>query len=363
MSKYTTEVRYICEKAAGLDDSVGYNDVDSVIESAIPSVFNFDFPIFDDDYKNVICAKILRHYYTREIGFETVGLWKLKLETKLTEIMPYFNQLYKSELLKFNPLYDTDLHTTHVGDKNSEMNREESKTGISSGSRERTENGSLNTTADNVESNNVSGTSRSDIANSNVENNKSSIEKEFSESDNRQGDKVDSRNYNETTGNTHYDLYSDTPQGGLTGVESQEYLTNARKITDSGSKNGKEDSTEATQEKGSKSGESSETGEVENSRYGNENIRNNYEENNDKTNVSNEKQERTGSISDADSRSDFENMNGKDKFNSTESYVLHVVGKQGGMSYSKLLNEFRKTFLNIDMDVINSLSDLFLNLW
>ena len=30
---------------------------------------------------------------------------------------------------------------------------------------------------------------------------------------------------------------------------------------------------------------------------------------------------------------------------------------------AKLLKEFRDTFLNIDMDVINSLSDLFLNLW
>ena len=29
-------------------------------------------------------------------------------------------------------------------------------------------------------------------------------------------------------------MYSDTPQGALTGVESETYLTNARKVTDSG---------------------------------------------------------------------------------------------------------------------------------
>ena len=60
------------------------------------------------------------HYYTREIGFETVGLWKLKLQTKLNEIMPYYNKLYETELLKYNPLYDVDMTTTNVGQKTGE---------------------------------------------------------------------------------------------------------------------------------------------------------------------------------------------------------------------------------------------------
>ena len=33
------------------------------------------------------------------------------------------------------------------------------------------------------------------------------------------------------------------------------------------------------------------------------------------------------------------------------------------MSYAKMLKEFRETFLNIDMMVIESLSDLFFGLW
>ena len=62
MSKYTTEVRYICEKANDLEQSAGFADVDEIIAAAIPSVFSFDFPIFDESYRNVICTKILRHY-------------------------------------------------------------------------------------------------------------------------------------------------------------------------------------------------------------------------------------------------------------------------------------------------------------
>lgn len=103
MSKYTTEVRFICENSAGLSVSEGADNVDSVLDKCWNKVFNFDFPIFDENYRQVLCRKILKHYYTREIAHETVGRWKLALNAKLNEIMPYYNQLYKSELLEFNP--------------------------------------------------------------------------------------------------------------------------------------------------------------------------------------------------------------------------------------------------------------------
>lgn len=113
MSKYTTEVRYICESSLGMQQGGGANEVDSIIASAIPKIFNFDFPIFDESYRTVLETKILKHYYTREIAHETVGLWKLKLQTKLNEIMPYYNKLYESELLEINPLYTHNLTRTH----------------------------------------------------------------------------------------------------------------------------------------------------------------------------------------------------------------------------------------------------------
>ena len=82
-----------------------------MLDAARSKVFDFDFPIFDESYRNVLENKILKHYYTREIGAETVGLWKHWLCTRLNEIMPYYNQLYNSTLLEFNPFYDVDLAT------------------------------------------------------------------------------------------------------------------------------------------------------------------------------------------------------------------------------------------------------------
>ena len=49
--------------------------------------------------------------------------------------------------------------------------------------------------------------------------------------------------------------------------------------------------------------------------------------------------------------------------NSTDQYVNIVRGKNGGASYSKLLQEFRSTFLNIDTMIIENLNDLFFGLW
>ena len=169
MSKYTTEVRYICEVSAGLKKSGGYNSVKDIIALAIPKIFDFDFPIYDEAYRNVLETKILKHYYTREIGQETIGLWKLKLDTKLNEIMPYYNQLYKSTLLEFNPLYNFNITRDHNVKANGKRTTGDQTTS------QTTTNGSISNT----------------------------------------------------------DLYSDTPQGDLYGITSKTYLTNARKIDNS----------------------------------------------------------------------------------------------------------------------------------
>lgn len=140
MSKYTTEVRFICENSAGLSESDGANNVDSILDKCWNKVFNFDFPIFDENYRQVLCKKILKHYYTREIAHETVGRWKLALNAKLNEIMPYYNQLYKSELLEFNPFYDVDLTRSREGSGTS--NRTSDNTEINSGTSKNVSSGS-----------------------------------------------------------------------------------------------------------------------------------------------------------------------------------------------------------------------------
>lgn len=146
MSKYTTEVRFICENSAGLSESEGADNVDSILDRCWNKVFNFDFPIFDENYRQILCRKILKHYYTREIAHETVGRWKLALNAKLNEIMPYYNQLYKSELLEFNPFYDVDLTRSREG--NGTSNKTSNNTETNRGTSENVSSGSATSNTD-----------------------------------------------------------------------------------------------------------------------------------------------------------------------------------------------------------------------
>ena len=311
MSKYTTEVRYICENAIGLTESVGYISVKDVLTQAAPIVFDFDFPIFDESYRLPLEIKILKHFYTREIGLETVGLWKLKLDTKMNEIMPYYNQLYKTELLEFNPLYDVDLTRDRVEEREGSnktdggFNNEnvyEKKNNYS-------EDGSV--TSDTTDDTSTSGTSDTTGSSKTAEGN--------------------------TRTGKNTDRYSDTPQGAISDLESNSYLTNARII----------DSTE------SNAGESSVDTE-ENLNY-NDSIERSVNRKDD-VNKTGENEE-NGNSSDNGTNYSYQNITDLNK------YLEHVKGKQGSKTYSEMIMEYRKTFLNIDMMVINELEELFIGLW
>ena len=242
MSKYTTELRFICESKAGLSNSVGFNQIDDVISNSWNKIFD-NFPIFDESYRSVLCSKILKHYYTREISAETVGLWQLWLNTRMGEIMPYYNKLYESALLEFDPFKDTNYSRNHGG----------------------------TFTGDTVRN----GRSEIDVNNS----------------------------VTSTGTSNSKNLFSDTPQGAITNIENESYLTNATLIKDTDTNTTNTDGNSTTQ-------------------------------NTETTGITN-----------------------------TDNWIETIVGKQSTVSYSKLLQEFRDTFLNIDVMIINDLSDLFMNLW
>ena len=76
------------------------------------------YPIFDDSKRFELNHKILAHYAMREIGYETVEQFLFALGRRMIEIMPYYNKLYLSERLKFEPLLNMDV--TSVQDNASE---------------------------------------------------------------------------------------------------------------------------------------------------------------------------------------------------------------------------------------------------
>lgn len=300
MSKYTTEVRYICESLAGVEGSRGFNEVDEIIETACPLLFNFDFPIFDETYRLVLEKKILSQYYTREICEESVGLWKLRLKNKLNLIMPYYNQLYKSETLDFNPLYDVDYTTEYS--RNNGGNTED----VISGSE--TENKRV-------------GESRA-----------KTVKTDYGGITTNKGNSTTTNNLTES--DIYIDLKNDTPQGGIEGFANNtltfKYLSEAEQ----------------------RAGSTSNTGDVK------LNVENSDVKSGSDTvtvTIPNDTVQTNGTIN--TDRTETHNIN------TLEKYVSHISGKQGYGSMSKLLEEYRQTMLNIDQMVIEALNDLFFGLW
>lgn len=195
-ASYTMDVRTICETYANVE-SPGWSDqttVDTIIDSAIPKVFNFPFPIFSEDYRKTLEHHILQHFYTREIAFQTVGRWKLGLQQKLNDIMPYYNKLYESQELDVDPFNNIDVTETSEssGNTTSKNNTTRNGTSVTNGSSE------TNDTADGTSGTETNGTTTTN-------------------------------NSQDTTAN-RTDAFSDTPQGTLSNVDNLTYLTNYRKI-------------------------------------------------------------------------------------------------------------------------------------
>lgn len=233
MSRYTIELRYLIE-----------GNYDLGLKN---------YPIFDESYREQLNNKIIQHYYFREIGFETEALFKNRLNQKMNEIMPYYNQMYESSKLKIDPLSTIDLEEV--------FSRKSKTTGEGTSS--------------------TSGT----------------------------GNNTNNFNSTDTTDYGKISKFSDIAQAQTTPNEilNDKYLTSA--TVDDG------------QDKNTNTG----------------------------TNISQTESTTSGTST--------------DERNLDEDTTLTRKGNNGTASESELLNMYRETFLNIDMMVIDDLSELFLGIW
>ena len=334
MSKYTTELRFICE-AHLTQSSTGYNGIKEIIKNSCSVIFPFDFPIFDEAYRIPLETKIIRHFYTREICEETFGLWLLRLEDKMNMIMPYYNQLYESETLEFNPLWDVDVKTDRT------------KTNDSSAE------GNLQSTSDKI---NDSWTTDDTTTDYNGKKNETYTPKGLKTTQSGTDNTTNTRTYSgtETDGTDHWDLYSDTPQGGVNGMTGNVpggqlgdnmYLTNARHIVGTDKSKSFDDRQDA------------DTGHIT---YGKT-----ITESGSAETVTNT-QDKT--VKDRDIHATGEETGNRNEQSSkeisdVEDYFQHIYGKRGGYTYGKMLQDYRDVMLNIDSMIINELDDLFIGLW
>lgn len=264
MSKYTTEVRYICENIAmGKDKEIDCYDIVKVVDLSWRDIINLDLAlslsintIIDENvinHFNKIIPQIFLQNYTREIGCETYGLWKFRLQNKLNTILPFYAEMYRTLTLKFDPLIDTDITHDNTGSKFFTLKNEGEK-----------DNKTIH-----------------DEVTSNYENQ--------SESDSKNIDK-----------------YSETPQGSLEDIEAGRYLSNARI----------------------------------------------NENNNDSIN--------NGSNEYTRDMTDVTTTNTTATHDENDSNVTKIKGKSSGVSYAKLVMEYRKSIINIDQMFLNEFNDMFM---
>lgn len=89
MEKYTITLQEIIE-----------NNVD---------IFDFDYPIFREEYRKTFEQHFIDFFLFDEIGFETVARFKHRLKVKLNLIMPYWNKIFLADELEQRILDNYDV--------------------------------------------------------------------------------------------------------------------------------------------------------------------------------------------------------------------------------------------------------------
>lgn len=139
MARYTLNLSEVCETMTGqkYEDQVGnpFDRIDNIATAALPYLFSDRYDLLDNDTDRETLEKmILEHYWEYEICTYTPSDFILRLNRKLREIAPLYNQRYASAKMEY-PVFD-DVNYTRVATNNDTYNE------TSGGSSIRNENGS-----------------------------------------------------------------------------------------------------------------------------------------------------------------------------------------------------------------------------
>lgn len=134
MSVYTTTILTLVRQLGN-----GEN-LKEQIESAASQIFDFDYNIYNCNYisNNFKCyfeKQFLQKYLQYEIGFETVELFKINLESKLNLLLPKYNLLFET----FDKLAESNL----IGEREKSQRKTGSKSAASSLPEQMLSNGTI----------------------------------------------------------------------------------------------------------------------------------------------------------------------------------------------------------------------------
>ena len=105
MSKYTLELRYLYE-----DENF--------------NLFDFPYNLYNNDLKPWFEEKFYQHFMFYEIGFDTIGMFKQRLMSKLNDIYPYYRDLYETEIRSkgIDFMLNKDLKESYIRELTSNSN-------------------------------------------------------------------------------------------------------------------------------------------------------------------------------------------------------------------------------------------------
>lgn len=378
-----------------LTNPMMYSGVDENVRYGREGIFDFDYPIFDEAYREALETKFLTQNYMREIGAETIGQWKLMLRNRLNMVMPYYNQLYESERVKYNPLmnhehYETNDATkrqddTHDFTGNVQGSLDSSTSGTSH--MDTTENGSYNKDGAHSDDGSASGkrttTGTFSLDGSGSDNTTRNLTGGGTSKGESNGKKDVETDENTTTSNSQSgsssDYYNDTPQGGVENLNDLSYLTRAEKHSNSSSGSGTSKTT-GTQSETTSASESGETTKQEDETVKRDTTEKRAEDTSgtedteDTTHTEGTWDEKgtdtRTTVQDGRTTGKRDDRTTQDTINkdvghldSTENYIRHFAGKSGTETYQEMLMKWRNSFLNIDQMVMKELDCLFMGLW
>ena len=98
--------------------------VDDKLDDTREFIFDFNYPVLDEATKKRIEIAILKHYYYREIAFETIGEFKIKLNDRLNLIMGRYNSLYEKQDLSLSPYINSYLKEVGTNSSTTDANNE-----------------------------------------------------------------------------------------------------------------------------------------------------------------------------------------------------------------------------------------------
>lgn len=299
------------------------------IAEASGKIFDFDYPhrnLTEVENKH-LQMKILRHYYFREIGVETVGKWKFYLESRMNEIMPYYDEMYRSAKLEYDILTNVKMENVYAGKDVNKINRSDT---LSENISENTANTGT------VKNKNTETHSGSEHHLNSVITDLNDKKNETRESTKNE---METRKLNVATET----LNSDFPQSVAANVDyGSEYQKQNTADTGKVKHNGSDTGKYITN--------NNQTQNVSDS--GNTTTNNNSSLNSERTDALNQKV--TGNTT--------RNNEGIENADLAKNYTLTQKGNNGS-SFPELIQKYREVIVNIDMMIISDLSDLFMNIY